>query len=230
MKKYFEYIGLKRDTSEIPTVETYKPLKKGKKEVTEKYLEYLKEIDYYQKDRRTTIETKNSQLVGQASIVTSIFSLFVPLLIDKFNDFSLWVSIPLCMLFLLIMVHYLLTIIHSIRTLEINKFKYPTRSTSSITKKKRATTEIDFLNEEIRDLIYIINHSTAIDNNKGQNLIFGTRCFKIANIGFGILTIAIIISAFFFQKETPEVKIKNIDEIHLIVLDSTKNYIINLQK
>lgn len=232
MKKYVEYIGLIKDEPETVTLQTYTPLKngKGKKEVAEKYLEYLKEINHYQNERRIAIENKNSQLVGQASIVTSIFSLFVPLLIDKFNDFSLWVSVPLCLLFLLIMAHYLFTIIHSIRTLEINRFKYPARSTTSLTKEKRATTEIDFLNEEIADLIYIVNHSTPIDNDKGQNLIFATRCFKIANIGFGIFTFAIILVSFFVRKETPEMKIKNLDEIHLVVPDTTKNYIINIQK
>src|SRR5690606_22095127 len=114
--------------------------------------------------------------------------------------------------------------------LEINRFKYPTRSTSSLTKETRATTVIDFLNGEISDLIYIINHSAVIDNNKGQNLIFATRCFKIANVGFGILTVTIIISSFFFKKDTPEVIIKNIDEIHLANPDNTRSYIINLQK
>lgn len=228
MKKYFEYIGLIKEEPEKVSVPEFKAAKS--KEVAQRYLDYLKEINHYQNERRIAIENKNAQLVGQASIVTSIFSLFVPLLIDKFNDFSLWISIPLCLLFLLIMMHYLLTIIHSIRTLEINRFKYPTRSTTSLTKEKRATTEFAFLNEEIADLIYIVNHSTPIDNDKGQNLIFATRSFKIANIGFGVFTFAIIFVSFFFKNETPEMKIKNLDEIHLIIPDTTKNYIINLQK
>lgn len=230
MKKYLDYIGLNQYASETPGPTSFLPLEKGQKEVAEKYLEYLKEIDHYQKDRRATIENKNSQLVGQASIVTSIFSLFVPLLIGNLNNVSLFISIPLCLLFLIIMVHYLLTIIHSIRTLEINRFKYATRSTSSLTRETRASTLIDFLNEEIADLIYIINRSTAIDNDKGQNLIFATRCFKIANIGFGILTVTIIISAFFFKMDTPEVKIQNMEQIHLVIPDTIKSYIINLQE
>lgn len=228
MENYFKYIGLKRDIPTPVTIDHYAAT--TNKDVAEKYLQYLKELDHYQKERRTTIENKNSQLVGQASIVTSIFSLFVPLLIDKFNDFSLWVSIPFSFIFLLIMANYLLTIIHSIRTLKIDKYKYPTRSTTSITKANRATTDVNFINEEITDLIYIINHSTAIDNDKGQNLIFGTRCFEIANIGFGVLTVAIIFTTFFFKEETPEVKVKNLNEIHLIVPDTMNNYIINIQK
>lgn len=228
MAKYFDYIGLVRDASNAVAVDPYTPA--TSKAVAEKYLEYLKEFDHYQKDRRTTIENKNSQLVGQASIVTSIFSLFVPLLIDKFNDFSFWISFSFCVLFLVIMFHYLLTIFHAIRTLKIDKYRYPTRSTTSITKAQRANTELDFINSEIEDLIFIVNKSTPIDNDKGQNLIFATRCFEIANFGFGILTVAIIISTFFFKKETPEVKVKNLNEIHLVVPDTMNNRIINLQK
>ena len=228
MANYFQYIGLKRDASAPAPVETYIPT--TNKEVAEKYLDYLKELDHYQKERRTTIEGKNSQLVGQASIVTSIFSLFVPLLIDKFNDLSFWISILFSFIFLVVMAHYLFTILHSIRTLKIDKYRYPTRSTTSLTKATRATTEVGFLNEEITDLIYIVNNSTPIDNEKGQNLIFATRCFEIANFGFGFLTVVIIASTFFFKKETPEVKIKNLNEIHLAIPDTMNNRIINLQK
>lgn len=228
MPNYIQYIGLKRDASAPAAVETYNPL--TNKEVAEKYLDYLKELDHYQKDRRTTIEGKNAQLVGQASIVTSIFSLFVPLLIAKFNDLSFWISIPFSFVFLVVMAHYLFTILHSIRTLKIDKYRYPSRSTTSLTKATRATMEIDFLNEEIKDLIYIVNNSTPIDNEKGQNLIFATRCFEIANFGFGFLAVAIIVFTFFFKNETPEVKVKNLNEINLVVPDTMNNRIINFQK
>ncbi len=228
MNKYLKYIGFKIEKSVPVVLDPYHPTTNT--EVAEKYLEYLKELYDYQKERRSTIESKNSQLVGQASIVTSIFSLFVPLLIDKFNDFSLWVSIPLSFAFLYIMAHYLLTIIHSIRTLKINKYRYPTRSTSSLTKADRADTKIDFLNGEISDMIYIVNKSTPIDNDKGQNLIFATRCFEIANIGFGILTVAIILSSFFFKKEDPEIRIKNFNEIQLFAPGKMNDSIVKCEK
>lgn len=228
MKNYFEYIGLMQVASSEITVNSFAPAPTV--EVAERYLEYLKELDHYQKERRTTIEGKNSQLVGQASIVTSIFSLFVPLLVDKFNDLSLWISIPFSLIFLFVLAHYLLTILHSIRTLKIDKYRYPTRNTNTLTKANRATTELDFMNEEITDLIFIVNKATPVDNNKGQNLIFATRCFEIANVGFGILSVAIIVSTFFLIKETPEVNVKNLNEINLTVPDTMNNRIINLQR
>lgn len=228
MGNYFKYIGLNQADSKAVTIQPF--VNTTDLKVAEKYLDYLKELDNYQKERRTIIEGKNSQLVGQASIVTSIFSLFVPLLVDKFNDLSWWISIPFSIIFLFVLSHYLLTILHSIKTLKIDKYNYPTRSTSTITKASRATNELDFINEEIKDLIYIIDKASPFDNDKGQNLIFATRCFEIANIGFGILSIAIIVSTFFFRKETPEVKVKNINEIHLDSTDTVKCIITNFPK
>jgi hypothetical protein len=231
VKKYLKYIGLQRDKlsiNEAEKKETYSPATDIK--VAERYLTYLKEIDNYQKDRRTTIENKNSQLVGQASIVTSIFALFVPLLIGSFNGISYYIKIPLTIIFLLVLSHYLLTIYHATKTLKINRYKYATRRSSTVTKIKRENTELGFLNEEIKDLVYTVNQTEPIDNQKGENLIFGTRCFEVANFGFGIMTILIILSTFAINKEVPEVKVKNLNEINFTVPDTLNTRIINSQK
>jgi hypothetical protein len=231
------YIGLKEkpiqplvqenDTTDTPIVkETYSPSSDLK--VAERYLTYLKEIHEYQKDRRTTIENKNSQLVGQASIVTSIFALFIPLLIDNLNGVTLWIKVPLSILFLIVMFHYLLSILHAIKTLTVDKYKYPSRSTKSVTKADRKENELDFINSEIEDLVYIINNTTPIDNIKGGNLIYGARCFKIGNIGFGIMTILVIVSTFTLNRDNPEFTIKNLKELKFEMPDTLNTRIIDL--
>jgi len=235
--KYLIYIGLKEkpvqplvqenDTTDTPIVkEVYSPSTDLK--VAERYLTYLKEIHEYQKDRRTTIENKNSQLVGQASIVTSIFALFIPLLIDNLNGVTLWIKVPLSLLFLIVMFHYLLSILHAIKTLTVDKYKYPSRSTKSVTKTDRKVQELDFVNSEIEDLVYIINNTTPIDNIKGGNLIYGARCFKIGNIGFGIMTILVIVSTFALNRENQEFTIKNLKELKLEMPDTVNTRIIDL--
>lgn len=237
IEKYLEYIGLKEksikpiveenETGETPIVkEIYSPSTDQK--VAERYLTYLKEIHEYQRDRRTTIENKNSQLVGQASIVISIFALFVPLLIGNLNGMSLWIKIPLSLLFLIVMFHYLISILHAIKTLTVDKYKYPGRSTKSVTKEDRKVKELDFINSEIEDLVYIINNTTPIDNIKGGNLIYGARCFKIGNIGFGIMTMLVIVSSFALKKENPELTIKNLNELKFEIPDTLNTRIIDL--
>lgn len=232
VKKYLTYIGIIKikEEGQGRQVHNYKP--SGNLKIAERFLNYLKEIDSYQKDRRSTIENKNSQLVGQASIVTSIFALFVPLLFDSFDGIPLPIKIIITLIFLIVLFHYLLTIFHALQTLKINKYKYATRNTTTITKSTRAITEVDFLNEEINDLIYIINQTAPIDNKKGENLILGARCFEIANFGFGLLTFLIILSTFIMEKQTAEVRLKNPEEIKLSVPDtiSTKiHFIKNVQ-
>jgi len=219
VRKYFKYIGIIKSVDfEEDKIQQFSDASTIK--VALRYLDYLKEIDSYQKERRNTIETKNSQLVGQASIVASIFALFVPLLIDSFNGISLLIKIPLTLVFLFVLSHYLLTIFHATKTLKINKYQYATRGTTTVTKKDRAEKELDFLNEEIRDLNFIVNQTAPIDNIKGENLIFGARCFEIANFGFGIMTVLIILSTFLIKKDPNELKILNLKDIQLEIPDT----------
>lgn len=226
MKKYLIYLGLiKNDLPPVNINVQYTPAPNI--DVAERHLSYLKELDAYQKERKATIENKNSQLVGQASIVTSIFSLFVPLLIDSFNGVNLYIKIGLSFLFIIILTHYILTIYHAIRTLKINKYKYATRSTATVTKTNRATTELAFVNEEINDLVYTINQNSKIDNTKGENLIFATRSFEVANFGFALLTVLIIITALFTNKNESEITIKNFDNVEINKPDTTYNHILS---
>ena len=129
--RYLVYIGLLEKKSsenqgQSPIQNTYVPSRKIK--VAERYLSYLKEISNHQKNRRAAIENKNSQLVGQASIVTSIFSLFVPLLINSFSSINLWVKIIISFVFILVLLHYSLSLYFAFKTLKIKSYRYPTRS------------------------------------------------------------------------------------------------------
>lgn len=213
INKYLKYVGLVKSPAETKKTITSVFVPSGKISVAERYLSYLKEISNYQKDRRTTIENKNSQLVGQASIVTSIFALFVPLLINSFSGIDLWLKITVSVVFIIVLFHYLLSLYFAFKTLKIKNYKYPTRSTKTLTKSSRANSELKFLNTEIEDLIYIINNTTPLDNQKGGNLIYGARSFEIANFGFGIITVLIIVSTFLMKEKIPEFKINNINEL-----------------
>src|SRR5690606_26980450 len=84
------------------------------------------------------------------------------------------------------------------------------------------------INSEIEDLVYIINNTTPIDNIKGGNLIYGARCFKIGNIGFGIMTILVIISTFTLKRENPELTIKNLNDLKFELPDTLNTRIIDL--
>jgi hypothetical protein len=188
------------------------------------------ELDQHQRDRATTIENKNSLMIGQASIVTSIFALFIPLLVDKFNEISIYLLIGLSFVFLVVLFHYLLSIVHSIQTLLINKYPYVTRSVITVTKENRANDELGFLNEEISDLVAALDQNREMNDRKGDNLILAARCFQIANVGFAIMTFLIIISVFFMQHEQnpDEIKVNNLDALKFIKTDTTKTKVINI--
>jgi hypothetical protein len=52
-----------------------------------------------------------------------------------------------------VLFHYLVTIIHSIKTLQINHYPYFAGSTNTVTKAERANNEEDFIKEEIENLV-----------------------------------------------------------------------------
>lgn len=192
---YFKYFGIKKDSEDDIFRLSYSA--PSDKTLTKKHLDYLKEIFTQNKNRQGIIENKNAQLVGQASIIISIFALFIPLLIGKLINLNIYILIILIVLFIFILFHYVLTIYHSTLTLEINRYNYSTPSLKTITEKDRATTEDAFIEEEIKDLIYSIEQNTYQTNRKGGNLIFATRNFRFASITFAIFTILIIFSSFF---------------------------------
>ncbi len=211
INKYLKFVGLTKEELNFKEIIEYKS--SDSLEVAQRHLDYLKENHNYQKERQNTIENKNSQLVGQASIIISIFALFIPLLIDKLIDQSILVLIPLILGFIVILFHYVLTIIHSTKTLEISKYPYATRNTSTVTSAKRKTNEQDFLDEEINDLVYIIDKNTTQNNRKGANLIYATRSFRVASVSFAIFTVLIIGFSFILKSKPQSIEIEAVDKV-----------------
>ena len=209
LNQYIDYLHLKREIVEVVTVMPY--ARNADLKLAERHLAYLKELYDYQKNRQQNIESKNAQLVGQTSIIISIVSLFIPLLIDKLSSIYIVLLCSLIFGFTVILFHYLVTIVHSIKTLQINHYPYSTRSTSTLTKDNRATNEIDFINEEIEDLIWSIDKNTIQNNRKGGNLIYATRSFRIATISTAIFTLLIIAFSFFIKPKPQEIKIEAIN-------------------
>jgi len=242
IKKYRDYFGIKKEEHPTQRAFQYNPtIVPG---LQKRHLDYLRDLYNLNKKRQGVIESKNSQLVGQASIIISIFALFIPLLIGKLINLNIIVLFVLILVFILILFHYILTIYHSTKTLEINRYKYSNPSIVTVTDANRATTENDFINEEIEDLIKGIENNTAQTNRKGENLIFATRSFRFASIVFAIFTLLVIGASFFITSEPQEMKVNGINKSIIDTLDSkaikyldeynlkseTKNILLELQK
>lgn len=219
IKKYIEYLHLKKEV--VDEIEICPYEKASSKILAKSHLSYLKEIYNFQRERQANIESKNSQLVGQASVIISIIALFVPLLIDKFTNISTLSFVLIIVGFLFVLFHYLVAIIHSIKTLQINHYHYCTRSTNTVTKKERASSEEDFIKEEIEDLVWSIGKNTIQNNRKGRNLIFATRSFRIATIGVAVFTLLILfISTTLNKDESQGIEIKSVNESIIEKLNS----------
>ena len=212
-KKYAAYVGLVRNNLSPNVPEKYTPLIEENQELLQKHLDYTKELLDLEQKRQTIIEGKLAQLEGQASIVVSIISLFIPLFIDKINGVNSLIIIILPVGFLFVLFNYCLTVYHVISTLYINKYKYATGSISTITRKSRAGNLSSLMIEQIEDNIYALSNNSHFNNLKGTTLNYAAKTFKVANISFGLF-------AFFLICISIGVKsIKNQEKITIAKLD-----------
>lgn len=209
--KYLDYVGLCKN--EYPRKkETYLPI--ADKKLSKSYLVYLEDLKITQDKRQQTIESKNSQIMGQSSIVISIVSLFVPLFANQLNDLELIFKIPLLVIFVVLFFHFILAIIHAIKMLQIDKTRYMEGSTTTVTKDDRAKTEESFINEQIVDLVRMINYNNSVTNLSASNLVYASRCFRVGVITFLVFILSLLLSFTGLKKTIPNVTIPNIKELN----------------
>jgi len=179
--------------------------------------EYLNALEAQEASRQSIIETKTSQLIGQAGIIFSLLSLFISNYFFKFRDLPVSIQGIFISIFLITLMFYLITILHATKYLNVIKYVYAQRSVSTVLAK--FDNEIDFKIEEIKDLIYSIERNTKVNNQKSNNLIYAYRSFRVGTICVGLLSVLLISSGYFIS---PSPKNKVIIENPVIIkgLDS----------
>jgi hypothetical protein len=195
--------------------------------------EYLKTLDAQENDRRASIDTKTSQLIGQTGIIFSIVSLFITNFISKFNSWHIWFQVLIIAFFLITLGLYLMAIIKATEYLNIHKYKYGQRNVSTVS--QVFASEEAFKTEEIKDMIYSIERNTKVTNQKCNNLVYAHRFFRVGTISVGILSVLMILSAYItspavtttIKLEQP-ISIKGIDSLSYILRDVSNK--VNKQK
>lgn len=185
-------------------------------------IEYLKALDDRENERRTSIDTKTSQLIGQTAIIFSIVSLFISNFISKFGTWPLLVQVLLISVFMLTLWLYLMTIIKATEYLNIHKYSYGQRSTTTVS--KIFETSEDFQIEEIKDVIYAIERNTQVTNLKCNNLVYAHRFFRFGTIMVGVLAGLMILTAYITPAKQDTV-IKIDQPLKVEHMDSISNYI-----
>lgn len=180
--------------------------------------EYLIALDTQEASRQTIIESKTSQLIGQAGIIFSLLSLFISNYFSKFKDLPITIQLVFIFLFVIILFLYLTTIFQATKYLNVKKYSYAQRSVSTVMSK--FNNDNAFKVEEIKDLIYSIERNTKVNNQKCNNLIYAYRSFKIATIGVGVLSILLILSGYFVNNNSPN-KVVIANPVMIQGLDST---------
>lgn len=192
--------------------------------------DFLKSVLEEENQRLGFIENKTSQIISQTSIVFSLLGLFVPIVMDRFENTALSLKISIIGFLLVAFLFYLLSITNALKNFDIKKFKYPRANPSNVLDFK--TNSIEQFNAElVRDYLYSIDKAVKINNEKGTNLLHAHKAFKLGIFLTGILVMFVYLILFFAKKEEPTISIKQPIEIkHLDSLLKKNRPIIIIHK
>lgn len=190
---------------------------------------FLKSTLDDENNRLGYIENKTSQIISQTSIVFSLVGLFIPIIINRFEDSELLVKIVIILLLLITFSFYLLSITNALKNFNIKKFRYPYSDPSNVITLIDKSSE-EFNSELIRDYLHCIKETSVINNRKATNLLHAHKSFKLGNFSTGIIVICICSMLLFTNKNIADstiilknpIEIKNLDSI----LKSNKSIII----
>lgn len=199
MKKFCTYLGFVK----VPDIEVTYPDNFDFIDNLDLKTQYLISLESQEASRLTAIESKTSQLIGFTGIIFSILSLFISNYLSKFSALPLILQILLAILLVISLLLYLLTIYHATKYLDIRKFAYGQRSTSTVKARYPAD---GFKIEQIKDMIYSIERNTQLTNIRSSGLIYGYRTFRLATVFVGILSLFVVFVGYFLPKPlTPTV-------------------------
>lgn len=173
---------------------------------------FLKSVLEDENNRLGFIENKTSQIISQTSIVFSLVGLFVPIIMDRFEDASLFLKVSIIFLLIITFSLYLLSITNALKNFDIKKFRYPYSNPANVLDFKEKSIE-QFNSELVRDYLFCINKCVQINNEKATNLLHSYKAFKLGNFSTGIIVMCVCSMLLFTKKEESSFTIKNSIEI-----------------
>lgn len=174
--------------------------------------DFLKSVLEDENNRLSFIENKTSQIISQTSIVFSLVGLFVPIIMDRFEDASIILKVSIIILLLVTFSFYLLSITNALKNFDVKKFKYPYTNPANVLDFKAKSIE-EFNSELVRDYLFSINMSVKINNEKATNLLHAYKAFKLGNFSTGVIVMCVCSMLLFTRKEESSLIIKNPIEI-----------------
>ena len=176
-------------------------------ESAEQRRDYLRNLYIEENDRQSIVEGKQSQLLGQSSVILSLVGLFIPMYMDKLSSVTSYLQVALIVIFLLTLFFYFRTIFFSSRHLNAAAANYQRLSAGTVN--DHFDSKAAFHEEEIRDMLTCIDCNKQINDTKVVNLQKAYRNFTIANVCTAILAVSLLGSIFLLPKPgIPEVKVK----------------------
>lgn len=160
------------------------------KEKLELHKIFLKSIFDGEDKRKNSIENKTAQLLSHTSIIFAFFSLASTFFIGRVIGYNKIILILFIVLLFITMFFYVTVIYYAIKNYRITKFKYSFPNHKNVLTNKG--NNIEFMKEEIKDLLYCIDKNIEINNQKGTNLDTACDFFRYAFLCSALLVFIVI--------------------------------------
>jgi len=190
------------------------------KDKIEVHRDFLKSLMDDENNRQNFIENKTSQIISQTSIIFSLVGLFIPIIIDKSGESSLFLRILIISMVVIAFIFYFLSISNALKNFDVIKFRYSKPTPFNVLTFKDKSIE-EFNAELVRDYLYCINKNVVLNNIKATNLLHSHNTFKLANATTAITIICLCIGIFFLKDKDEVIKIEN--PIKIEKIDSILN-------
>ena len=188
MREHFGFIRLEKATAIYP--EDF-----SQADNLEEKVEYLNAMVDQEESRMGAIESKIGQLIGMTSIVFTLLGIFVANYLSKFSALPCWLQTLMIAVYVVSLGFYINTIFQASRYLDITKHAYGQRGVSTV--RKAFADKKAFLLEEAKDLIYMAEKNSKVNDQKATYLSFGYQSFKSATIGIALLSVIMLLSGKF---------------------------------
>lgn len=172
-------------------------------------LEFVQNQLQDEERRREAIEGKTGQLLGQASIVVSVISLFIPLISDQINNLNLCEKIISIIIFLVVVITFSISIWIASSSWVINRYGYDSPELKDISNPTGPNSKYVFIQRHKEILSKVVKQHIDVNNEKGTQLIRAAVAFRTGIVLLGILVVSLSILFASQKDQTKKMEIQN---------------------
>jgi hypothetical protein len=162
----------------------------------DQHLEFIKNLYEQENDRKTVLESKAAQLLGQAGVVLSLVGILIPLLADSLKQ--PWLLSVVMGLFSVTMLLFTNAVYHASSLTKVWRWRYMQPGAENMFTQYDPPTDPalpyePYKSELVRDYYQSFKHNQTVNDQKANFLSFGANSFTSALLLMGVLVLGLLL-------------------------------------